>query len=124
MKLRSKMPNQERVGSLWRLLIMQFGTIFPAKDSRPCSLFLLVALLIGLVALPGCGGCRGSGSSASAKTKSKKDEDKTKTDEEVLEELEKRKKKLEKPKDDFEPLAVRMLPSNDPAPSLKQPPVL
>jgi hypothetical protein len=86
-------------------------------------LVLLVALLMGLIALPGCGGCKGSGTSASAKTKSKKDEDKKKTDEEVLEELEKRKKKLEKPKDDFEPLAVRMLPSNDPSPSLKQPPI-
>src|SRR5690242_16186069 len=98
MKMRSRMPNQERVGSLWRLLTMRCGTIFSAKYSRPYSppsLVLLVALLMGVIALPGCGGCKGSGTSASAKTKNKKDEDKKKTDEEVLEELEKRKKKLE-----------------------------
>src|SRR5438045_3289327 len=104
---------------------MRFDTPNRATATRgaPISLLLLAFLLMGLIALPGCGGCRGSGSSASAKTKSKKDEDKQKTDEELLEELEKKKKKLEKPKDDFEPLAVRMLPSNDPAPSLKQPPI-
>jgi len=129
MKMRSKMPTRERVGSLWRLLLLPVGEARSAKDSRPSAvvspaLLLLVAVLMGLIALPGCGGCKGSGTSASAKKKSKNDEDKKKSDEEVLEELEKRKKKLEKPKDDFEPLAVRMLPSNDPSPSLKQPPIL
>jgi hypothetical protein len=82
----------------------------------------LALLLCGLVALPGCGGCRGGGATASAKAK-KKDE-KAKDVDEAEELIKKRTKKLEKPKDDFEPLAVRMLPSNDPSPSLKQPPVL
>jgi hypothetical protein len=89
----------------------------------PIPLLLLAVLLMCLIALPGCGGCKGSSTSASAKSKNKKDEDKKKSDEEVLEELENKRKKLEKPKDDFEPLAVRMLPSNDPSPSLKQPPI-
>lgn len=107
MKMRSRMPKR-------------------ADGARnvPLTLLLLATLLMGLIALPGCGGCKGSSSSASAKSKSKKDEDKKKSDEEVLDELEKKRKKLEKPKDDFEPLAVRMLPSNDPSPSLKQPPIL
>jgi hypothetical protein len=81
-------------------------------------LLLLSLLAVGLVSIPGCSGCNfgGSGSTPS---------DEKKTDEETLAELEKRKKKLEeKPKDDFEPLSVRMLPSNDPSPSLKQPLIL
>src|SRR3954470_18996572 len=90
----------------------------------PSPLALLFIVLIGLIALPGCGGCRGGSSSPTAKAK-KKDNKQKKDEEDLLTELEKkRKKKLEKPKDDFEPLAVRMLPSNDPAPSLKQPPIL
>src|SRR5437868_12868934 len=89
----------------------------------PSPLVLFVLILMGLIAVPGCGGCWGAKSSPTAKAKKKKDE-KAKDEEELLTELEKkRKKKLEKPKDDFEPLAVRMLPSNDPAPSLKQPPI-
>src|SRR3954470_15438123 len=100
MKMRSKMPTRERVGSLWRLLLLPVGEARSAKDSRPNAvvspaLLLLVSVLMGLIALPGCGGCKGSGTSASAKKKSKNDEDKKKSDEEVLEELEKRKKKLE-----------------------------
>src|SRR3954471_8898993 len=88
----------------------------------PSPLVLLAVVLMGLVAMPGCGGCWGGGSSPTAKVKKK--DDKKKDEEDLLTELEKkRKKKLEKPKDDFEPLAVRMLPSNDPAPSLKQPPI-
>jgi hypothetical protein len=88
---------------------------------RP-RLLLLLCLLLSVVALPGCGGCRRGGTSASAKSKAKSADEKKK-EEDALEELEKRRKKLEKPKDDFEPLAVRMLPSNDPSPSLKAPPV-
>src|SRR5262245_47317817 len=84
----------------------------------PLALLWLLALLIGLISLPGCGGCRGSSTSAKAKTAEEK-----KKEEDALEELERRKRKLEKPKDDFEPLALRMLPSNDPSPSLKQPPI-
>jgi len=111
-----------------------FGEHAESKKDQPLSpktpdpfrvapLWLLLFVLIGLVAVPGCGGCWGAKSSPTAKAKKKKDE-KAKDEEELLTELEKkRKKKLEKPKDDFEPLAVRMLPSNDPAPSLKQPPI-
>ena len=98
----------------------------PPKTPDPfvTPLALLLFVLICLIAVPGCGGCWGGKSSPTAKAKKKKDE-KAKDEEELLTELEKkRKKKLEeKPKDDFEPLAVRMLPSNDPSPSLKQPPV-
>ncbi|HMC10088.1 MAG TPA: hypothetical protein VKH44_02315, partial [Pirellulaceae bacterium] len=95
------------------------------RSNPPPTLALLLALLWCLVALPGCGGCKWGGSSTTAKAKTKKPEDKKKEEEDALEELEKkRKKKLEKPKDDFEPLAVRMLPSNDPSPSLKQPAIL
>jgi hypothetical protein len=83
------------------------------------SLAILAALLSCLL-FSGCSGCNGSGASSN---NSKAEEEQKKTDEETLAELEKRKKKLEKPKDDFEPLAVRMLPSNDPSPSLKQPPI-
>lgn len=78
----------------------------------------LALLLVSFIALPGCSGCNWSkGSSASSKA----EEEKKKTDEETLAELEKRKKKLEKPKEDFEPLQVRMLPSNDPSPAQKHP---
>src|ERR1051326_228192 len=86
------------------------------------GMLLLLCMLIGLVAAPGCSGCRRTATSASAKSKAKTEDEKNK-EEDALEELEKRKKKLEKPKDDFEPLGVRMLPSNDPSPSLKQPPI-
>lgn len=103
MNLRSNSPKQATAG--WML---------------PPACLLLLVLFVGLVSLPGCSGCKG-GSSISAKAKTKEEK---KKEEDALEELEKRKKKLEKPKDDFEPLAVRMLPSNDPSPSLKQPPVL
>jgi hypothetical protein len=82
----------------------------------------LALLLCALVSLPGCGGCRGGGPTASAKAKKK--DDKGKDIDEAEELIKKRTKKLEKPKDDFEPLAVRMLPSNDPSPSLKQPAVM
>src|SRR5205807_9646146 len=85
-------------------------------------MLLLLCMLLFLVAVPGCGGCKRGATSASARSNAKTPDDKKK-DEDALEELEKRRKKLEKPKDDFEPLAVRMLPSNDPSPSLKQPPV-
>ncbi|HEY2411879.1 MAG TPA: hypothetical protein VGI40_06540 [Pirellulaceae bacterium] len=81
-------------------------------------LLLLSLLMLGLLGMPGCGGCNWGGANSISS-------DEKKTDEETLAELEKRKKKLEeKPKDDFEPLAVRMLPSNDPSPSLKQPLIL
>src|SRR4029079_15271252 len=84
-----------------------------AMNVRP--LLLLSLLILGLMSMSGCSGCN-FGSSSSP--------DEKKTDEETLAELEKRKKKQEKPKGDFEPLAVRMLPSNDPSPSLKQPLIL
>ena len=82
----------------------------------PPALLLLVLLLIGLVSLPGCSGCWGGSQSAQAKKK-KEDEEKEKEKEK------KKKKKLEKPKDDFEPLMVRLLPSNDPTPAIKAPPI-
>lgn len=85
--------------------------------STPGTLaLLLIVLLIGLISLPGCGGCWGGNQSAQAKKK--------KEEEEAKEQEKKKKKKLEKPKDDFEPLAVRLLPSNDPTPSIKAPPIL
>ncbi len=83
------------------------------------SLAILAALLSCLT-FSGCSGCNWRGTTSNS---SQADEEKKKTDEETLAELEKRKKKLEKPKDDFEPLAVRMLPSNDPSQSIKQPPI-
>src|SRR4030095_5752900 len=87
-------------------------------------LSILIALLIGMFSLPGCSGCNWGGSSTAAKSKSKKKDDKKADDldSEIQKKLAKQKK--EKPKDDFEPLAVRMLPSNDPSPSLKQPQML
>jgi hypothetical protein len=100
--------------------------ISPHPGPSPCRLpprllLLVVAMLTGLVAMPGCSGCNWGGNSPSANAKKKAEE---KTPEELEAELErKRKKKLEKPKDDFEPLAVRMLPSNDPSPSSRQPPI-
>src|SRR5262245_58465536 len=99
-----------------------------ANDTRSAAfpLALLAAVLIGLVSLPGCSGCNWNGKKTTAKANTKKKaDDKNKKEEDLLDELEKKRKaKLEKPKDDFEPLAVRMLPSNDPSPSLKQPPIL
>lgn len=69
----------------------------------PLKLFLILAVLTGFVAtLPGCGGCRGT--STAAKKKKEEEEEKKK----------KKKKKSEKPKPDFEPIHVRMLPSPDP----------
>jgi len=87
-------------------------------------LLLFAVLLMGLMTLPGCGGCNWGGSTTAAKNKTKKDDGKKKDELEETELEKKRRKKLEKPKDDFEPLAVRMLPSNDPTPTLKTPPVL
>lgn len=87
------------------------------RSRLPLSLALLLLALAGLVSLPGCSGCTGGGPNAAA-TK-KKDEKKENVDE-AEELIKKRTQKREKPKDDFEPLAVRMLPSNDPSPSIKQ----
>jgi len=75
----------------------------PLPTAR-CRLFtpplaLLAFLLMGLIAIPGCSGCWGGKTTADAKKK-KEDEEK--------EAEKKKKKKLEKPKDDFEPIAVRM----------------
>jgi hypothetical protein len=129
---RSRLPNGTLDGELtifrgWRYTPIKLTEASgSARQTEPTfrrPLVLLVLLLMGMISLPGCGGCW-SRTPTSAK-KTKKDEDKAKTDEEALAELEKkRKKRLEKPKDDFEPLAVRMLPSNDPSPSLKQPPIM
>jgi hypothetical protein len=87
-------------------------------------LAILIALLIGVISLPGCSGCNWGGSPTAAKSKTKKKDDKKADD--LDSEIEKKlaKQKKEKPKDDFEPLALRMLPSNDPSPSLKQPQML
>jgi hypothetical protein len=85
---------------------------------------LLLAIAAGLVAMPGCGGCFSRSNSPAAKAKTKDGKEKT-TDEELAELEKKRTKKVEKPKDDFEPLAIRMLPSGDPVLSLnKQQPML
>src|SRR5262245_45919991 len=79
-----------------------------ATPRWPLSLRLLALLCVGVIALPGCGGCwGGSNANTAAAKKKKEDEEKAKKEKE-------KKKKLEKPKDDFEPLAVRMLPSDDP----------
>jgi hypothetical protein len=76
----------------------------------PLSLWLLVALLAGTISLPGCSGCWGGSTTADAKKKEEEEKEK-----------ELKRKKLEKPKDDFEPLAVRMLPSKEPSPADKVP---
>jgi len=93
----------------------------PAKIRRqlPLSFLLLALLCLALIAVPGCGGCtRGANSATTAAAKKKKeDEEKAKA------EKDKKKKKAEKPKDDFEPLAIRMLPSDDPTLNVRTPPV-
>ena len=76
----------------------------------PLQLWLLALLLASTIALPGCSGCWGTTTSADAKKKEEEEKEK-----------DAKRKKLEKPKDDFEPLAVRMLPSRDPTPADKQP---
>lgn len=78
-------------------------------------LLLLAALCLGMIALPGCGGCWNDDTTASAKKK--------KEDEEKAKEKQKKKKKAEKPKPDFEPLRARMLPSNDPTAAQRVPDV-
>jgi hypothetical protein len=76
------------------------------------TLFLLGALgLACLISVPGCGGCWQD--SAAAKKKKEEEEEKEKE--------KKKKKKAEKPKDDFEPLVPRVLPSNDPTLADKNP---
>lgn len=72
----------------------------------PLALWLLVALCVGTIALPGCGGCWGGNNATTAAAKKKKDDEEK--------EKQKKKKKAEKPKEDFEPVAIRMLPSDDP----------
>jgi hypothetical protein len=89
----------------------------PSADShraRWLSLPLLLVLLlsVGLVALPGCRGCWSDTTTAEAKKKKEEEEKK------------KKRKKAEKPKPDFEPLHVRMLPSNDPTPTDRNPRVM
>src|SRR5687767_4178081 len=85
-------------------------------------LVLLLIALACLISLPGCSGCNWGGTPTTAKAKTKKKDEKPKDELDELAELEKKRKaKLEKPKADFEPLAVRMLPSNDPSPTLKSP---
>ena len=87
----------------------------PARpNATPAWLKLLVlfAVLAGFTAaLPGCGGCTKSPTTTSAKKKKEDEEEKKK----------KKKKKLEKPKPNFEPIQVRMLPSNDPTLTDKTP---
>jgi hypothetical protein len=76
--------------------------------------FLLLTLFcLGTLSLPGCGGCWKDTTSASAKKKAeeKKEEDEKK----------KKKKKSEKPKPDFEPLVMRMLPGTDPTLAVRNP---
>jgi hypothetical protein len=89
----------------------------------PTALLGLALLMTVLLAAPGCSGCNWGGSSTTAKTKGKGEKDDGKKRDELEEsELEKKRtKKKEKPKDDFEPLLVRMLPSNDPTPTMKTP---
>lgn len=78
-----------------------------ARRSR-WPLLLLLLLAISIVALPGCGGCWNHTTTADAKKKQEDDEKKKE------QEKKKKKKKAEKLKPDFEPLRMRMLPSNDP----------
>jgi hypothetical protein len=82
----------------------------------PLAFLLLVALLAALIALPGCGGCTSGGGNTAAAKKKKEDDEKEK-------EAKKKKKKAEKPKEDFEPLAIRMLPSSDPTQNVRTPPL-
>src|SRR5262245_19934173 len=94
------------------------------EPQPPSALWLLALLLAVLLTAPGCSGCNWGGSGTTAKAKKGKDDKKDDKKRDELEESElekKRTKKKEKPKDDFEPLLVRMLPSNDPTPSIKTP---
>lgn len=93
---------------------------FRLQAAYRCTSLWLVVVLAAVVAFSGCGLWKRGGSTAAAKTKQK---NKAEEVDEAEELIKRRTKKLEKPKDDFEPLAVRMLPSNDPSPSLKQPPI-
>ncbi|MEX2173506.1 MAG: hypothetical protein WD872_04035 [Pirellulaceae bacterium] len=87
--------------------------VCPAIASSGFKLLVVAALLLGfVVALPGCGGCTGNNPTAAAKKKKADEEEATKK---------KKKKKAEKPKPNFEPIQVRMLPSNDPTLSDKTP---
>ena len=77
------------------------------------KLIVIFAVLAGFTAaLPGCGGCTKSPTTTSAKKKKDDEEEKKKKQ---------KKKKLEKPKPNFEPIQVRMLPSNDPTLTDKTP---
>src|SRR5688572_16085608 len=78
---------------------------------RGSRALLFLCLLSGLIAVPGCKGCWKDPLSPLAEKKKKELDE-----EELL-----KQKKLEKPKDDFEPIVVRMLPSNDPSPDDKVP---
>ena len=83
-------------------------------------LLMLVALCMGSIALPGCGGCWSDTPTTAAKKK-KEEEAKKKKDEEAKKK--KKKKKDEKPKADFEELRARTLPSNDPTLAQRMPDV-
>lgn len=91
---------------------MTDSSIRPRASDRPFSAprALLYLCLLAALAAPGCKGCWGNVTPLAEKSKKDLDE----------EELFKQ-KKLEKPKDDFEPIVLRMLPSNDPSPEDKVP---
>lgn len=76
---------------------------------------LVVGLaLLGLIAsLPGCGGCTGTQNPQAAAKKKKEDEE--------AEKKKKKKKDSEKPKQNFDPILMRQLPSNDPTVTKRTP---
>ena len=89
-------------------MTLRMGTgIWQNRLTLAFKLLLVFCLLGSISALPGCGGCR-----TDPIAKKKADEEAKKK---------KKKKDLEKPKPNFEPLQVRMLPSNDPTPTEKNP---
>ena len=81
--------------------------------SRGFKLLVAFTVLLGLAAaMPGCGGCTSSPTSTAAKKKKDEEEQKKKA---------KDKKKKEKPKPNFDPIQVRMWPSNDPTQAKRNP---
>jgi hypothetical protein len=85
-----------------------------ARWSRGLKLLVAFTVLVGFVAaMPGCGGCSSNTTTTAAAKKKKEEEEKKKKA--------KDKKKKEKPKPNFDPIQVRMWPSNDPTLSEKTP---
>jgi hypothetical protein len=95
---------------------MQDRNSAPKSRCHSATLRLLIVglALVGLFAsLPGCGGCNGTQNPQAAAKKKKEDEEAAKK--------KKKKKDSEKPKQNFDPILMRQLPSNDPTVNKRTP---